>query len=65
MRDGDLANLAGLYTGCPGYVARPGPDGWTAWLCQTGPDDWFWQGPVVATAGSREELGEQVATTTA
>ena len=61
MGDGDLRDLADLYRGFPGYLARPGPGGWTAWLCQIGPDDWFWQGPAVAVAGSREELGEQVA----
>ena len=33
MGDGDLRDLAGLYRGCPGYVAKAGPDGWTAWLC--------------------------------
>ena len=62
MDDTELRNLAGMYTGYPGYLAKAGPDGsWTARICQMGPDDWRWLGPVVATAGNREELGEQVA----
>jgi hypothetical protein len=54
--------LASLYTGSPGYVARRQADGsWAAHLCQIGPDDWFWEGPVVATAASRDELPELTA----
>ena len=61
MHDAELRNLARLCDGFPGYLAKAGPDGgWTAWIAQIGPDDWFWQGPVIATAPNRAELGEAI-----